>query len=293
MGEYNQDGKKNGQWIHFSNNTQFEKIDVFENFIEKDQIVYFGEYKNGQKQGDWKIKEGKKIIKGNSIIGGGVYDNQGLKDGSWIELWKFKLSNYIILKGFYKKGIKYGKWDIFLNKNKGLERIGGGSYDFEGMKHGKWINLHDNYNYNCQVFETGLYNHGIKQGKWDYKTINFYEHDVLTYPFWPKDSFYKIAGGNYEKGIKQGKWIELDENYHYQHQILYEGLYRNNIKQGEWEILDHHNSNLQKKGGGIYDEEGFKNFQWIELDKNNKKKLKLVEYSNGKIISEEILQNKI
>ncbi|CAD8214921.1 unnamed protein product [Paramecium octaurelia] len=278
-GAYNQEGKKFGKWIQLSKNFQLDKMNIKEDALQGKLITFVGEYIDGKKSGNWQIK------KGDEIIGEGLYANDGFKIGKWIELCNFRLSFFVIQIGEYQHGIKQGKWEILLRKKKGLEKIGGGWYDTQGMKHGKWISLHENYNYNCQVLDAGSYNHGIKQGRWDVKTIQFYEHDVLTYSFWPKDNFYKIAGGYYENGVKLGKWIDLDENYNYNMQILYEGEFNNDLKKGKWEMMKHHNSFIKKIGGGQYNQEGIKNLKWIELSKNQKQKLILVDYQNGIKIS--------
>ncbi|CAD8142269.1 unnamed protein product [Paramecium pentaurelia] len=286
-GAYNEEGKKYGKWIQLSNYSQFDKMNLNDNPILGKLVTFVGEYTNGKKSGYWQIKQG------NIIIGGGLYDDMGYKNGKWNELSNFKLPFFVIQIGEYNKGFKQGRWEILLNKHKGLEKIGGGIYDTQGMKHGKWISLHDNFNHNCKVLDVGQYDHGIKQGRWDIKTIKYYEHDVLTYNFWPKDTFYKIAGGNYQNGEKNGKWIDLDENYNYHNQILYEGEFYNDLKQGKWEMMKHHNSFIKRIGGGQYNQDGLKHLNWIELDKNRQKKLILVEYQNGIKISIENMQTVI
>ncbi|CAD8118670.1 unnamed protein product [Paramecium primaurelia] len=286
-GAYNEEGKKYGDWIKLSNYSQFDKRNLNGNPILHKLVTFVGEYTNGKKSGQWQIKQG------NIIIGGGLYDDMGYKNGKWKELSNFKLPFFVIQIGEYNKGFKQGRWEILLNKNQGLEKIGGGIYDTQGMKHGKWISLHDNFNHNCKVLDIGQYDHGIKQGRWDIKTIKYYEHDVLTYYFWPKDTFYIIAGGNYQNGEKNGKWIDLDENYNYHNQILYEGEFYKDLKQGKWDMMKHHNSFINRIGGGQYNQDGLKHLKWIELDKNRQKKLILVEYQNGIKICIESMQTVI
>ncbi|CAD8112981.1 unnamed protein product [Paramecium primaurelia] len=96
--------------------------------------------------------------------------------GSGLNFMKILISNYIIqsillsntqikINGNYQNGRKSGSWE-FINKSK---IIGGGLYDENGFKHGKWTELDDDFNLSlvdpCKITYSGEYKRGQKQGK--------------------------------------------------------------------------------------------------------------------------------
>ncbi|CAD8210289.1 unnamed protein product [Paramecium pentaurelia] len=148
-GCYANNGMKHGKWI-----------DLYHNFWEFCQITFQGSYINGIKTGIWNS------YFENNIIGGGYYDENGLKQGQWIELHdNFDNNTQIKINGNYQNGRKSGSWE-FINKSK---IIGGGLYDENGFKHGKWTELDDDFNLSlvdpCKITYSGEYKRGQKQGK--------------------------------------------------------------------------------------------------------------------------------
>ncbi|CAD8108902.1 unnamed protein product [Paramecium primaurelia] len=73
-GSYDQNGVKVGIWK-----------EIFELFSHRGQIIYEGEYKNGIKYGKWNIIHRKFEHKEFQLIGGGEYDDDGMKHGQWID----------------------------------------------------------------------------------------------------------------------------------------------------------------------------------------------------------------
>ncbi|CAD8165564.1 unnamed protein product [Paramecium pentaurelia] len=93
-------GQKVGKWIDLNDSVQ-----------NQNQIVYNGEYKNGNKIGLWNILY-KSKDSNYKIIGGGQYDENGQKNGRWIDLNNvFWNKSEVIYHGQYKNGLKIGKWD--------------------------------------------------------------------------------------------------------------------------------------------------------------------------------------
>ncbi|CAD8051929.1 unnamed protein product [Paramecium primaurelia] len=91
---YNQNGVKNGKGIELN-----------ENFYYCCQVVYIGEYKNNIKIGRWDTI----YLENNIIIGGGNYDNNGLKEGEWVDLHEgYNIYYKQIQSGTYKNGIRQG-----------------------------------------------------------------------------------------------------------------------------------------------------------------------------------------
>ncbi|CAD8129704.1 unnamed protein product [Paramecium sonneborni] len=150
------------------------------------------------KVGRWDIMYQESSFDPFKQIGGGLYNNAGLKQGKWIEpdevFYKDKKVTY---NGQYNmKGKKVGSWDIMYDRMLNGEYIqmyileiiicdfvqsGGGSYDQVGnqKKIGRWMELYENFQYNAQVIYIGEYNqNGMKVGKWN---IMFREYDEKEY----------------------------------------------------------------------------------------------------------------
>ncbi|CAD8166300.1 unnamed protein product [Paramecium pentaurelia] len=268
-GQYSSDGKKQGIWK-----------EMIKDFYENSKAFEIGEYVNGQRKGYWKY------VYENIEIGGGEYNQQGERNGKWIELGDgFWRDLQVIYIGEYKNGKKIGKWDILMQiLQKNLNISGGGLYHERSFnKIGKWIELSDGFNYESQVTYNGEYNTGKKVGRWD---ILFSRHD------W-KQHFEKIGGGSYDEGgqIKIGKWIELGDGLKYDSQITHHGEYKNDKKVGRWDIFFRHDwkNQFEKIGGGQYDQESsLKTGNWIEISDGFSQYSQVIytgEYQNGKKVS--------
>ncbi|CAD8131288.1 unnamed protein product [Paramecium sonneborni] len=239
-GFYNQFGQASGKWIELS-----------DRFCEESQILYQGYYNNGQKVSKWSILFRNEFEVQFKEVGGGLYDYRSqqtcIKIGEWMELNdEFNSSSQVFYCGDYKNGIKIDRWDIYLNKDKNHQLIGGGQYKYfdknSSIKDGKWVELCDGFWYQSQITCCGVYNNGKKVGKWNtywrqgesnkkmYKFIN----QILYKPNFS-------GGGSYDdlaKGIsmKIGKWIELSDGFDSKAQVIFVGVYNQGKKSGIWDI---------------------------------------------------------
>ncbi|CAK86294.1 unnamed protein product (macronuclear) [Paramecium tetraurelia] len=284
-GEYEK-GKKVGLWKSFIKENNFIQLLAFVTYNSDGQeifrsegnsgILHLGKLKDGNKIGKWEI-----WYKNNQQIGGGLYDESGkeFKVGYWVEIIDcYDFIKQIIFKGEYLYGQKYGKWSTWYKKYEETEfkQIGGGFYD-DGIKIGKWIELHDNYgNFfgQSQIQHYGEYKCGNKIGLWQTSFM-----DEL------------IAGGFYDEngnGEKNGKWIELSDHYG-QSQIKYVGEYANGNKIGFWNTYykEFNTTQFQIIGVGEY-HQGIRIGKWIELIDNQGQSLITWqgEYLNGKKIGQ-------
>ncbi|CAD8107913.1 unnamed protein product [Paramecium sonneborni] len=254
QGQY-KNGTKFGKWEilqeqkvigggHFDDNgiKQGEWIELHTNYYNESQIKHSGKYKDGIEIGIWETK-----FK-NKIIGGGQYDNNGLKIGQWIELHQnFFEYCQVSYKGEYANGKKAGRWNSYDKK----KLIGGGDYNMNNQKNGMWIDLHDDFWQFCQVTYQGEYLNGIKKGEWK---SNYYTKS--------------IAGGLYDDfGQKQGKWKDLHDNFHNGCQVILVGEYLNNKKFGQWNAMymEQSDDEFRNIGGGVYDENETKIGFWNVL----------------------------
>ncbi|CAD8068162.1 unnamed protein product [Paramecium sonneborni] len=244
-------------------------IELVDNFRWDSQVIYKGEYKNGQKIGRWDI-----MYKRNDnfeLIGGGQFDDKNgisIKIGRWIELSNF-FSDYsqVTYEGFYKEGHKVGRWDNFLKFGGKNELIGGGQYvddaEQNNIKIGMWIELWDEFKKDSQIIYKGEYKNGQKIGRWD----------IL---YRRNDRFRQIGGGQYDEclqeGLKKiGKWIELSEGFYDYSQVIQTGEYINGFKFGRWDVLYRQkmSDQFEQIGGGLYENDkeigAIKVGKWIEL----------------------------
>ncbi|CAD8095120.1 unnamed protein product [Paramecium sonneborni] len=214
-GLYNLDGLKYGKWIEIQNEQ--------ENFI-----AYIGEYKNGKKQGKWDILQGLTEINNYNMIGGGCYDENGFKKGSWKEIEQFSYEFDVISIGKYSNGKKIEKWVTMYRDGKDVEyeNLGCECFDLNGIKQGQWVEISDNF-INQLITYHGYYKDGVKVDMWQ---IYFREEG--------KDDFINIGGGFFDNnGIKQGKWVELHENFNDDMKVAYHGDYLYGKKIGKWDTL--------------------------------------------------------
>ncbi|CAD8072405.1 unnamed protein product [Paramecium primaurelia] len=255
VGGYYEDGLKQGLWNQFTKN-YWNQAEICEN----------GEYFNDEKIGVWKY------IYKNNIIGGGLYNKQGQKQGKWIELSDgFFNFSQVTYYGEYRNGKKVGEWDILFRDQRSnrYQKIGGGSYDI-GIKNGMWIELSDRFQIYSKVTYHGRYKNGRKIDRWDIHFSYEGEQKMQDQLLNIKNQIFS-GGGFYEEvqgdSIKIGNWIELGDLFLSTHQVAHSGEYQNGKKMGRWDILfrDQRSNRYQKIGGGLYDT-GVKIGMWIEIN---------------------------
>ncbi|CAD8085725.1 unnamed protein product [Paramecium primaurelia] len=243
---------KRDQFMYSDSNSE-----LLNNFDQIKYLKFEGQYgQNNRKSGKWKTIWHGELLKGL----GGYYEN-GLRVGLWNELIQnYQKQNCYLVKnsslaqvhenGKYLNGQKYGMWKyIYKNRN-----IGGGLYNEQFKKNGKWIELSKGFCDMSQVTYKGEYQDGKKVGIWD---ILFLQE--------------LIGGGLYDNnGYKSEKWIEVNERFSGQSQIIYKGQYKNGTPVGIWETWNkrEYMREFQKICGGQYDEggEGKKIGKWIEFN---------------------------
>ncbi|CAD8213449.1 unnamed protein product [Paramecium pentaurelia] len=290
-GNYNINGKQHGFWL-----------DQHENYCEQCKISYSGEYSNGIKIGKWSINLEEQIIDG------GYYNEQGMKQGIWIDLDEnYSDGCQIFQIGSYQNGVKVFQWQTnYQNKI-----IGGGYYNEKGEKIKKWIDLQFNFSSYCFIRYQGEYQDGIKQQCWNILEkenqigCGFYNNNGIKIGMWINlfdnfsndclvteigiyengqkskqwNIFYRdqvIAGGYYnEDHNKDGNWIDLYENFSNYSLIKYAGRYQNGRKILIWQtyykqkiMQESKQQNICFRGGGFYNDNGQKNGQWIDLHEN-------------------------
>ncbi|CAD8116416.1 unnamed protein product [Paramecium primaurelia] len=270
-GVYSYEFKKNGIWVEpienyteycpvFQKGTYTQDIKVGEwSVLLHNSTIGGGKYdKSGLKQGDW-IDEnyiGWIILKWNQNIimeiqirkliivivnlnfnyqSQCMYNEIGEKQEYWIDFHKDYYQNEILFEGNYKKGKRYGLWNI---QQQNII-IGNGLYDEYGQKFGLWKELHPLYSGMCELMMKGEYLNGVKINYWQIVTQKYNK---------------LIGGGSFsEQGQKIGKWIEPHQCYSLYRQVISYGSYVDGLKIGIWEdiylnkILNYYNFDKEGK----------------------------------------------
>ncbi|CAD8190172.1 unnamed protein product [Paramecium pentaurelia] len=260
-GRYDNNGFKDGLWIDI--NESFHKYkDQVHIFFRLNQFTYNGEYKNNKQHGRWYIMYKKQRGQQFNQIGGGSFNQYGMKDGIWVEFADWYASESLVMfRGEYQNSQKFGRWDIRFKYGNfyDYQLIGGGTYDINGLKQGQWIDMNEHsYTLNSLITYNGEYKDNVKQGFW--KTM-FWSYLTMA-------NFEQSGGGSFNQcGMKDGKWIELHPQFSLYTQIIHIGDYRNGQKCGKWDtcILETKSNKFEKIGGGWYDLDGVKYGIWVDL----------------------------
>ncbi|CAD8128977.1 unnamed protein product [Paramecium sonneborni] len=246
-GSYNENGQKIGKWT-----------EVSESYQDYMQLIFGGQYKNGVRIGKWlTYYMGQTLCSqytnnDEKVIGGGFYDEFGLKQGYWVEFYEggYSYRAQFRIVGEYKNGLKNGFWRIIIFILDGDDVVGGGLYDDKGKKSGEWIEIIENGDL-VLISEVGLYRYGVKFGQWD------------TYFLFNNQ---KIGGGCYnEQGLKSGQWIEQHDQNNLDQIITHSGEYNEGKKMGCWKTILNDEGLFSKIGGGFYNNQGQKIGQWIDI----------------------------
>ncbi|CAK60854.1 unnamed protein product (macronuclear) [Paramecium tetraurelia] len=259
---------QNGQVLRIEQAiNSLQKPDILTNLEQIKYLQWSGKYgQNTMKIGRWSATWNKDII----LESGGYYSEDGQKQGLWRDLTRNYWSEAKVYEiGLYIDNKRSGKWKYIYNNNE----IGGGFYDEQGEKIGKWIELSEYFWKQGYVVYDGEYKNGKRYGVWN----------VLHKRNGQKQL--KLIGfGSYENtqeddlildSVKVGKWVELNYGFWDLAQILHTGTYKEGKKIGRWDILYRISNNkpFEIIGGGTYDDrlEGqvisssLKNGKWIEL----------------------------
>jgi uncharacterized protein len=253
---------------------ELAKLDIKTEYYPTGKPKIVASYKNNVPEGvrreyspDGKIVAGY-IFKTGILLGEGIIDEAGIKDGSWKEYYpNGMLKNF----GVYEKGKRIDKWK-FYHPNGQLEQTG--AYNKEGKEEGVW----------SWYYATGslLREESYFNGKIDGHSVEYDETGQI------------VAEGEYIEDYREGLW-----KFNYGDQVAEEqylngalnGQVRNYNKDGvlsfEGKFIEdnpngHHTwywPNGQKKSEGDY-LMGLKNGEWIKYNSDGTPFLSIF-YENG------------
>ncbi len=187
---------------------ELAKLDIKTEYYPSGKPKIVASYKNDVPEGvrreyspEGEIVAGY-IFKNGTIVGEGIIDEAGIKDGPWREYYP---NSALKSEGVYDNGKRIGEWK-FYHPNGQLEQIG--SYNKDGEEDGPWT----------WYFATGdlLREESYFNGMIDGYSIEYDEFGVI------------IAEGEYIEDYREGKWV-LNYGDHKS-----EGEYLNGMRHGSW-----------------------------------------------------------
>ncbi|MFT5778543.1 MAG: antitoxin component YwqK of YwqJK toxin-antitoxin module [Crocinitomicaceae bacterium] len=230
------------EWYNYKNGLRhglFEESSIY------GHVTLKGEFKDGEKDGNWEyfyITGDKEKVS--------TYKS-GVLDGPYKYFYD---SGKLNVEGEYKKGLKADQWTWYTNKGtKDMQ----GSFD-DGLQHGDWTFWHSN----GEISYKAKFDHEVKTGFWTY----FYEDGAKykegtfsndlrngNWKTWYENSTL-LMDGNFLEGKETGEWFNYWDNGVLKNKTSFEngeldgdwesrtpddvvtsiGKYENNLKVGEW-----------------------------------------------------------
>jgi len=235
---------------------ELAKLDIKREYYPSGNVKIIASYKDEVPQGVRReFNEEGEVVAGfvfldGQIIGEGIIDEEGIKDGLWKEYYP---NGAIKSEGTYDKGNRIGGWKFYY-PNGQLEQIG--TYNKDGKADGSWT----------WYYATGdlLREESYFNGKIDGFSIEYDEYGVVIaqgeYLEDEKEGKWKFnygdhkSEGEFSLGMRQGKWISyysdgkvnfegefIEDNPNGRHTWYWpngnkktEGKYIMGLKDGEW-----------------------------------------------------------
>lgn len=201
--------------------TEVTKLDLKREYYSNGQVKKVGSFKNNIPEGVTRefSENGEiiaaKIYKAGNIIGDGIVDASGLKQGEWKEYYE---TGELKASGKYENGLKIGEWKYWYENGK-LEQKGIYVKGEKPDKEWTW------YFKNGNTLRKETYINGIENG---FLTEYSDSGTIITY-------------GEYVDGLEEGVWTyQLGD-------IKIEGSYKEGTRTGEWKYW-YDNGNLFFKG---------------------------------------------
>ncbi|CAD8129567.1 unnamed protein product [Paramecium sonneborni] len=137
-----------------------DKLEILTNLEQIKHLKWIGDYgKNSQKFQKWMATWKGEVLQNV----GGVYNENGIKVGLWKEII---LNNWskaqVYEEGRYENRLRQGTWKYIYQD----QEIGGGEYNFQGLKNGKWMDLGEDFWQLSQETYRGEFKNGNRVGKW-------------------------------------------------------------------------------------------------------------------------------
>jgi antitoxin component YwqK of YwqJK toxin-antitoxin module len=235
---------------------ELAKLDIKTEYYSTGKPKIIASYKNNVPEGvrrefspEGEIVAGY-IFKTGIIIGEGIINEAGIKDGPWKEFYP---NGNVKSTGIYDKGKRTGEWKFF-HPNGQLEQIG--SYNKDGKEDGIWTWYYATgsllredtyfngkndghsveYDESGEIVAEGEYIEGNREGKW-----KFNYGDQLSEEEYLNDMLNGKVRNYYKDGVLSFEGNFVEDNPNGRHTWYYtngnkktEGEYQMGLKNGEW-----------------------------------------------------------
>jgi antitoxin component YwqK of YwqJK toxin-antitoxin module len=243
------------------NVAELVKLDVKNTYHANGRIKTSGTSNKGVPEGitrkydeEGKITGGE-LYKEGYLIGEGVTDEKGYKQGKWKEFYN---TGQLKGEGEYLNDRRIGEWIYYYQNGKIEQR---GSFTKDGKPTGDWKWFYDSgnllreesfirglpegvmieYSDSGAVITKGLFTEGLKEGAWF--MIDGDEKEEGEYRNGEKEGLWKVTYTGNGKVVAEGIYITGLENgkfsyYHYNGRLREEGSYIMGVKDASWRRYD-------------------------------------------------------
>lgn len=208
------------------------------------------------------------IYKNGIIIGQGIMDTDGFKEGFWEERYP---DGSLKSKGHYKKGKRTGNWEFFYPDGK-LEQKG--NYNEYGQTVDQWV-----WYYNSgELLREENYRNGLRDGlmtEFDQSGKLIVQGDFIDDKeegFWRITNGDFIEEGDFIEGKRQGLW----KHYYGDGTLAFEGHFIED-QPNDTHIMYHPNGKKAEEGNYLM---GRKNGDWKKWDEDGTLLL-IINFVNG------------
>jgi uncharacterized protein len=233
---------------------ELASYEIRTDYYDDGSVKVVGSYKNGVPEGirreydaNGKITDSYIFEKG-VIMGEGIVDEKGLKQGFWKEFFD---NGKLRAEGNYKDNTKTGDWK-FYTENEKLKQ--NGKFNKNGFQTGEWKWFHEN----GQLQKTENFVNGVLEGT----TEEFDENGKL------------ICSGQYIEGYEDGPWFFVTNNYRQ------EGTYSYGRRNGIWKHY-YDSEQLKFEGNFIDDYADGKHFYYWENGRVAEERIYIMGKADG------------
>lgn len=199
------------------NVAELKEYEIRKDYYPDGKVKIVGSYYNGIPDGVRREYDEKgNVVKGYIFESGlkkgeGITDNNGQKQGQWIE---YHDDGNVSARGKYVNGNRVGEWKFYYPDSQIDQQ---GTYTSKGKPDGEWKKWNDS----GVLIKEENFENGVHQG--DYQEYN--------------DSGKTIVKGTFEEGVEQGKWTydigDVSQSIEYQDGVMMGMWIQKDIKTGE------------------------------------------------------------
>ncbi len=248
---------------------ELTSLDVKTDYYKDGKIKIVASYKDGIPEGVRReySHEGQilksYIYRNGIIIGEGIVDEKGLKQGAWKEFYE---SSELLGEGIYKDNKRQGEWKFYYKDGKTEQT---GKYNNNGRLTGLWKWFYESGN----LRRSESFKNGIPEGEMKELSDSGGVIIMGNYLDGEEDGewIYDVNGekeiGNFQNGKKEGEW-----KHYYFNILTFQGKFVDGNQDGETLYFYNDTGKLKEKGKYMM---GKKEGEWIKFNPDGTKLLSI------------------